>query len=342
MFVRRIAKLVAACILCVAPTFAATLPCAAPCSTGLQSGTFACNSGCATTTRYWEAYIPAGITTSSSFTAIVELNGALVAPYNAPKQDVFVSGSNQGQPFITFANANKTPIVWIWSTCENETVSFAICVSGSGQWVWYLPGFASSFGYDPNDLGWINNVITSIMPGWTTGTIKTMLTGVSTGGIEAHLYASTYPSTISALATFAGPLCVIEGSLPCTAPTMSAGVPTFVEDGDADTTLPFCGGSTSQPWVGISNASTPSVDSTFVAWATENGCSGTGNAMCTGTGGSLTGVVKRTGTGCAKKTMALDYPNMPHAGVLTYEILADAWNFFFPAVPAVQSVLSPN
>lgn len=313
----------------------ASVPCGScPCDTGISSTTFSSN------TRYYDFLC--GPNVSSSYPLFVVLNGALVAPYNTPKEDPFVSTSAQGQSYKAFATANAAAVLFVWSTCETESTPFALCSSGSGQWTWHLPGFAASFGYDPNDLGWIASMISTATGTWGADASRILVTGTSTGGIMAHLYGAT--ETVLAIGAFAGPLCVVTGDLPCTAPTVSSSTAIiWMEQGDRDTTLPYCGGPTSEPWIGLSSTSTPSEDTTFTSWTSAYSCSGTGSALCTATAGSPTGVLSRTGTGCASgaRIMFTDYPGIFHSNIgPTYEELAAFWNFVFPSNPAVQSAPS--
>jgi poly(3-hydroxybutyrate) depolymerase len=305
--------------------FGQSLPCgSSPCDTGIATTTW--NN----ITRYFDAYFPPGISPYNPYPLFVFLNGADVHPYNTPKLD-------QQSVLQGFAVANKVAVLWVLSTCEQESTPFALCDSNHspGQWTWDINFFDSYFGYSPDDVGYINNMIANATASWGADGSRVMLLGLSTGGIEAHRFAQVHPSMMLGVGVWAGPLWAQDGSLVPDYPTGPTNV--YIEHGDVDTTLPYCGGLTSQPWTGLSNISSAGVDTTFNYWVTALNCGTPSPNLSLCSGGNPTGVTNKTAAECAGGVSVtfVDDHGVGHAGIgPTYQGLIAFWNFLFPEHPA--------
>ena len=317
------AALVAMLFCC--PSLGQSLPCgSSPCDTGITTTTW---NGI---TRYYDGYFPAGISAASAYPIFVFLNGADVHGYHTPKLD-------QQSVLQEFAVANSVAVLWVLSTCEQESVPLAQCNNPfiPGQWTWDINFFDSFFGYTSDDLGYINNMISTATSSWGADKTRVMLLGLSTGGIEVHRFAQSHPSVVLGIGVWAGPLWAQNGNSTSTNPVGSTNV--FIQHGDADTVLPYCGGLTSQPWVGLSNISSASVDTTFNYWASGMSCASISPSGSLCTAGIPSGVLDKVATGCAGGTTVvfMDDPGATHSTIgPTYEGLSSFWNFLFPNNPA--------
>jgi poly(3-hydroxybutyrate) depolymerase len=307
------------------PSLGQSLPCGmSPCDTGITTTTW---NGI---TRYYDGYFPPNISASSPYPIFVFLNGADVHDYNTPKLD-------QQSVLQEFAVANNVAVLWVLSTCEQELIPLALCNSPliPGQWTWEINFFDSFFGYSSDDLDYINNMISTATSSWGADKSRVMLLGLSTGGIEVHRFAQSHPSAVLGIGVWAGPLWAQNGRSIPSNPAGSTNV--FIQHGDADTTLPYCGGLTSQPWVGLSSISSASMDATFNYWASGMSCASTfpNRSLCTA--GSPSGVLDKVATGCVggATVVFMDDPGATHATIgPTYQGLSSFWNFLFPNNPA--------
>src|SRR5271165_5600739 len=88
---------------------AQSLPCSPPCNTGLLTTTYAGS------TRYYEAYFPAGVSASTPYPLWAILNGAHKGAYNSPAID-------DQTTLQTFANYNSVAILWVESTVYDSSL----------------------------------------------------------------------------------------------------------------------------------------------------------------------------------------------------------------------------
>ena len=313
-----------------------SLPCAVPCLYGPQPIS---HNGIA---RYYAAYFPASITASTPYPLIVVLNGANIVSYNNPKL-------NAQQTLQSFADANNVAILWILSAVYDtgaapgtEPEPYQNCISSTDacQWVWRLPFYFTTYYTDYDDFGYITDRITNAERAWGADSSRILLIGGSTGGMEAHAYAQANPGNVLAIGTFAGPLWAQNGF--ATPPPPVGNVNVFIAHGDADPTLPYCGGATSDPWYGLTSIFSASADETFNYWTGSSGmtCSSITPAsdLCPTSGG----IFQKAASGCreARRAMFIRALGADHQTVANYEypLLVQFWNFVFPPTGQPTSI----
>ena len=305
-----------------------SLPCTAPCFYGpkavLHNGVW----------RYYAAYFPAGITSPEPYPLLIVLNSASSSSYHVPQIDA-------QSVFQSFADANNVAVLWVISS-DYDTGAvpgaapqpYQTCSSASDacQWVWRLPFYFTNYYVDNDDFGYITDRINNAVNAWAADASRMLLVGGSTGGLEAHAYAEANASNVLAIGTFAGPLWAQNGTSTPYPPKGPVNV--FVAHGDADSTLPYCGGPTNDPWYGLVGISTSSADQTFEYWTGRGGmnCSTVvpGGDLCPASGG----ILQKVATGCTggKRAMFLRVPNAGHlaVGSYSYDLLTRFWTFVFP------------
>ncbi len=294
---------------------AQTLPCTAPCNTGDQ--TLVWN----TLTRHYEAYFPAGLT--ANFPILFYLHQRAVDPYNVLP---YIEASSS-EYLSSFARSNHVAIVWPISTAQDTSGCNPRCGSTNPTtpctantpskkciWYWDLDYFDSTMSFSPDDLGFIQNLLRYATTNWGASPTSRILYGCSTGGFEAELYATTYPNDILGIMDAAGTQCAQASNLSgnCSLPAPSGDVMAYIQHGDADTTIKYCGGVYN--W-GNGLSRVPGQDENFNQWSNGMSCSAVSPATALCANGSSNGVALKTATGCTggKSVEEVTIIGGPHA-----------------------------
>jgi len=289
--------LLAAMFLC--PAFAQSLPCTPPCDTGatfIPDGTFAGQNGY---TRQWRAYIPAGITNTSNVSVLFYLHGHTKDDFSSPPYNQFWNNNFNGNGSLKkFAVAYGVIGVYLISGpwIQSEAPPIAACTSGSCEWFWDAYETDSYFTEPPGDLAYIQYVMKTLVPSWTSGTTTNYLMGFSDGAFMAEYYAAINPGDIAGLADFSGETTLHQSSV-VALPNSAGNVKVYVQHGDDDTIVNYCGGKALN--IGYGLLQYPGTDTSFNYWANGMRCRKVipETALCTG--GSPNGVALKTATACA-------------------------------------------
>lgn len=155
--------------------------------------------------------------------------------------------------------------------------------------------YNSSFGSrPPDDVGFIKAIILALETGVAVDHRKVFVTGFSLGGFMASRVGVDLSDMVAAVAPIAGELWQSIGP---PIPAEKAPVSTLMINGDADTSVPYCG--MSQPYPEASE------DDSFNYWQTQNLCKNNGAALCSNS--KPTSASSKLATGCAASVVDQQY-----------------------------------
>jgi poly(3-hydroxybutyrate) depolymerase len=195
---------------------------------------------------------------------VIVLHGTTIAPITAPPTLVYhymgwdqISDGNQilvAQPIAT------------WKPLPNKF---------GGAFFWESIGTESYFPVDPDDSGFLANLVTTLQQQYQTDPKRTFVMGFSSGGMMTQTMAIQHAELFAAAAPFSGTVWVNNpGTL--TEPSQPISIIEF--HGDADTTIPYCGG-LFQGW-GEKNIVIPSMDVDLNYWLAADGLPAESSPMC--------------------------------------------------------------
>lgn len=148
-----------------------------------------------------------------------------------------------------------------------------------GYRFWQAYGTDSFFPTVPDDSGFIRSLIQQLQTQYSIPRSRTFVTGMSSGGMMTYRVGVDSSDLVSAIAPVSGTAWVGSGSgVP--APTNPVSV--LELHGDADLTIPYCGG-TFSGW-GEYRVAIPSVDSDMNYWLAADGLPSNLTPLCGATG----------------------------------------------------------
>jgi polyhydroxybutyrate depolymerase len=157
--------------------------------------------------------------------------------------------------------------------------------------LYYNPSFGSK---PPDDVGFIKAVILALEAGVAVDHRKIYVTGFSLGGFMASRVGVDLSDMVAAVAPIAGELWQSVGP---PIPAEKAPVSTLMINGDADTSVPYCG--MSQPYPEATE------DDSFNYWQTQNICKNNSTALCSS--GKPTSASSKLATGCTSNMVEQQY-----------------------------------
>lgn len=138
-----------------------------------------------------------------------------------------------------------------------------------------------SFPTDPDDAGFLCNLIPGLITQYGVNPNEVYMTGMSSGALMTQRAAMTCPNEIAAIAPVAGQIYIKQMSDPWQPPaTLSSPVSVLEIHGDADEDLFYCGQTPHQQWT-ISYMTLPSVDQDMAYWTSVNGLPAPTVSLCT-------------------------------------------------------------
>jgi polyhydroxybutyrate depolymerase len=162
-----------------------------------------------------------------------------------------------------------------------------------------------SFASDPDDAGFLCNLIPALVAQYAVNPNAVYVTGMSSGALMTQRVAMTCPDEIAAIAPVAGQLYIKQMTDPWQPPArISSPVSVLEIHGDADADLPYCGQAPHQQWT-ISFLVLPSVDDDVAYWARVNGLPAPTLSLCTG-GAPTSSVTTETLTNGATTVQFID------------------------------------
>lgn len=165
-------------------------------------------------------------------------------------------------------------------------------LNGITSWNLY---FNNSFGSTPpDDVGFIKAVILALESAVAVDSRKVFVTGYSLGGFMTNRIGVELGDMVAAIAPVAAELWESTGG---TIPSEKAPVSVLAFNGDADTSVPYCGMSSPYPEA--------TEDDTFNYWQTQNICSANSTALCSA--GKPTSASSKLTTGCSTGVVVQQY-----------------------------------
>ncbi|HKH99571.1 MAG TPA: PHB depolymerase family esterase [Candidatus Sulfotelmatobacter sp.] len=209
------------------------------------------------TRTYW-VYVPKKVAANTSLVMVLHPTVFTVAP-----PTLF-----QVKPFEKLSDQNGFILVWPISTYNAH----------SKFWYWEAYFTDSSFPTPPDDIGFLGSLITNLTSQYTLDPNRIFVTGFSSGGFMAHRAGIELSAQVAAIASAEGQveLAPTKGTYTLPSPTTPVSVLTL--NGDADTTVPYCGGLT-RLW-GL-NWNIATLDQTTTYWRQSNGCTDSVPQLCT-------------------------------------------------------------
>lgn len=145
-------------------------------------------------------------------------------------------------------------------------------------WYWDAYFTNSSFPVPPDDSGFIGSLINSLSGQYAVNPNEVFVTGFSSGAIMAHRLGIDFSSQIAAIASAEGQVDVVPLKGTYTLPATTTPVSVLALNGDADPTVPYCGGD--YPLWGM-KWDIASLDQTTTYWRSANGCTDSVPQLCT-------------------------------------------------------------
>jgi polyhydroxybutyrate depolymerase len=209
------------------------------------------------TRSYW-VYIPEGLPANPAMVLVLHPTVFTTAPPN-----LFIE-----KPWEKLSNEDGFIVVWPISTFNAH----------SKFWYWDAYFTDSSFPDPPDDSGFIGSVISTVSTEYTVDPNRVFVTGFSSGGFMAQRAGIDLSSQVAAVASAEGQVDLVPPKGTYTLPTPSTPVSVLALNGDADTTVPYCGGAAKlwgKSWI------IATLDQTTEFWRQSNGCTDTVPQLCT-------------------------------------------------------------
>jgi poly(3-hydroxybutyrate) depolymerase len=248
----------------------ATLAGASNCDLSLRGKTQTCTIIVNGVTRQYQVYIPTNIPAAPSL--VIYLHGAHGGMWEGATNGWTTKAASAG--FIA-AYPQALP------NLSNIT-----------SWNLY---WNSSFGSrPPDDVGFIKAVILALEAGVAVDHRKVYVTGFSLGAFMTNRVGVELGDMLAAIAPIAGELWQsIGGPLPAEKAPLSV----LMINGDADTSVPYCGMTAPYPEA--------TEDDTFNYWQTQNVCKTNSTALCSS--GKPTSSSSKLALGCSSSVVVQQY-----------------------------------
>lgn len=232
-----------------------------------------------------------------SETCTVVLNGVtrqyrVIIPTNAPAAPslvIYLHGSDggmwEGENFGWTTKSSKMGFVIAYPQALPNA-------NGITSWNLY---FNNSFtGTPPDDVGFIKAVIQALELAVAVDSRRVYVTGYSLGAFMTNRIGVELSDMVAAIAPIAGELWQSTGG---TIPNEKAPLSVLPMNGDADTSVPYCGMSSPYPEA--------TEDDTFNYWQAQNICKNNSTALCSG--GKPTSTSSKLATGCSTGVVVQQY-----------------------------------
>lgn len=208
-------------------------------------------------------YVPKNFRPGSPL--VIVLHGTAVAPISEPPIGVYhFMGWDQ------LADANQILVA--------QPIASYKVIKGSrygGSFFWESIGTESYFPVDPDDSGFLADLVTTLQQQYSTDPKRTFVMGFSSGGMMTQTMAIQHAELFAAAAPFSGTVWVNNLNT-LTQPSQPVSIIEF--HGDVDTTIPYCGG-LFQGW-GEKSIVIPPVDVDLNYWLAADGLPSESSAMC--------------------------------------------------------------
>jgi len=202
---------------------------------------------------------------------------------------------------------------WEKSAVQNQfIVVFPLSTFNTRASSWYWDSFFLDFSFPvlPDDAGFLRSLVQNLTLQYNADPTRIFFTGMSSGAFMTHMMGATSSDLIAAVVAVEGQIEAEPPNATFVLPTLVAPVSVLDLQGDADTTVPYCGGPKTL-W--NEKLVIASLDQTADYWLESNGCNTEGlPQLCTNgmptpdvqgldvagcNGGTEVEVVRRDGVG---------------------------------------------
>jgi polyhydroxybutyrate depolymerase len=241
-----------------------------------QSGTFTSyTTTWANRPRQYGVYVPPSIASHPSI--MLYLHGTYEGPAT-PWQAI--------TQWKAMANANKYIVVWPLATYQARIQA----------WYWDAYNMGFSFASDPDDAGFVCNLIPALVTQFSGNPKAVFVTGMSSGAMLTQRVGMMCPEKIAAIAPVSGQIYIKQMADPFLPPLPVSSISVLEIHGDADPVLQYCGARPHSQW-SIDFMTLPSVDQDMTYWQHANACLPPDVRLCTD-GSPTPNVYGLTSTGC--------------------------------------------
>lgn len=184
-----------------------------------------------------------------------------------------------------------------WTTKASQVGFIAAYPQGlpndSGITSWNLY-FNYTYTHPPDDVGFIKSLIQAVELGLAVDSHKVFVTGFSLGAFMSNRIGVELGDLVAAIAPVSGELWMNAGG---PMPKAVAPISVLLMNGNADTSVPYCGMTTPYPEA--------AEDDTFNYWQTQNVCKQNTAALCSS--GKTTTTSSKIATGCSSSVVVQQY-----------------------------------
>jgi polyhydroxybutyrate depolymerase len=206
-------------------------------------------------TRTYEVYTPPVLQTSLAM--VMVLHGTTVAAENDPPLTVY-----HAMGWDQLADTNGFLVIQPISTWKPIPST-----KTGGVFFWESFGTDTYFPTPPDDSGFLANLAAELAASHGVDAARVFVMGFSSGGMMTQRMCIEHADLFAACAPLSGPVWI--GNSGVVLPQPAQPVSVLEMHGDADTTIPYCGG-TFSGW-GEGNLDVPSVDVDVNYWLAADG-----------------------------------------------------------------------
>lgn len=261
-------------------------------------------------TRYYATYVPLNLPANSPMVLTLHPT-AIQPPSQLPFQDI--------TPWENQASANGFLMVWPISSFNKR----------SSSWYWDAFDMDYSFQTPPDDLGFLQNLIITLTQQYAINPKAVFVAGFSSGAMMAQRMAAQASGFVAAIVAVSGQLEIRQMTDCFGAPVAANPVAVLMIHGDADTTLPYCGGPMTKAIWNETGMRLNSVDDDMAYWAAADKCSAftSSQPLCTN-GVPTPGVDEQLAYNCAPGGTVQVLRRIGGGHVWGPGTEAQAWAFF--------------
>lgn len=210
-------------------------------------------------------------------------------------------------PTVANSNVDALPpyfneIPWEKAAVQNQfIVVFPLSTFNARARSWYWDAFFLDFSFPvlPDDGGFLRSLVQDLTIQYNADPTRIFFTGMSSGSFMTHMMGATSGDLIAAIVAVSGQIEAEPASAISLLPTPIAPISVLDLQGDADTTVPYCGG---RRVLWNEKLVLASLDQTSDYWIQSNVCSLTDIPQLCTNGTPTPGVEGLDITGCNGNT----------------------------------------
>jgi polyhydroxybutyrate depolymerase len=261
--------------------------------------------------RIYAVYIPQGMPANAPMVLFLH-----ATQDGGPTNPPWMSQPTTWEPL---ADSHKFLMVWPVSTYNLR----------SGQWYWDSDFVDFSFNSEPDDIGYLRNLITSLAAEYRTNPNRVFVSGMSAGGYMTQRVGSELADIVAAIAPVSGPIWAQPETQSQNPSLPSRPISVIEFHGTVDQNVPYCGGSHRTVWKEPGNT-IASTQESINYWVAANGCSklSTSEPVCTSNQGANPKFAGLQATNCMNGVEVQFVPELGYGHVWVPGTETIIWRFF--------------